>query len=72
MDNWIQRRVEESYFGQLERMLVRRLQNRHSEPGPPKSNVAEKCVNGSLNKLSIEMSEELDRLENLIAVERSK
>lgn len=69
MDTWVNRKEEDSYLSQLEQMLVKRLQNsddRQSRIEPEKSSPSH------LNKLSIEMNEELDRLENLINDEQKR
>ena len=69
MDSWVSRKAEDSYLGQLEQLLVKRLQNREDR----QSRVAMDNSSASrLNKLSIEMNEELDRLESMINDEHKK
>ena len=72
MNNRIQRKVENSYLGQLERMLVQRLQQEPEEGLEPTRAQSKKRVDSHLNQLSVEMNEELDRLENMILEEQSK
>ena len=66
MDSWVSRKVEDSYLGQLEQLLVKRLQNREDRQS---RNAIENSSASPLNKLSIEMNEELDRLESMISDE---
>ena len=72
MNHRLQRKVEDSYLGQLERMLVKRLQEQPEEGFEPTRIQSRKSIDSSLNQLSVEMNEELDRLENLILEEQSK
>lgn len=69
MNAWVNRKEEESYLGQLEQLVVQRLQNSSNEP-TPRDTRARKKEQVRLNKLSIEMNEELNRLETLIADEQ--
>ena len=69
MDTWVNRKEEDSYLGQLEQMLVKRLQNSDDRQSRIET---EKSSSSHLNKLSIEMNEELDRLENLINDEQKR
>ena len=69
MNAWVNRKEEESYLGQLEQLVVQRLQNSSSETVPP-ARRSRKPEQVRLNKLSIEMNEELNRLESLIAEEQ--
>ena len=69
MNAWVNRKEEESYLGQLEQLVVQRLQNSSNEPAPRDAR-ARKREQVRLNKLSIEMNEELNRLETLIADEQ--
>lgn len=69
MNAWVNRKEEESYLGQLEQLVVQRLQNSSNEPTPRDAR-ARKREQVRLNKLSIEMNEELNRLETLIADEQ--
>jgi hypothetical protein len=71
MNAWVNRKEEESYLGQLEQMVVQRLQNSSSETALP-ARRAGKPEHVRLNKLSIEMNEELNRLESLIAEEQKQ
>ncbi len=71
MESWVHRKEEESYLGQLEQLLVQRLQCGLDQ----KSSATKRSANGEpvgLNKLSKEMNEELDRLESLISQEQSR
>jgi len=68
MDNWIQRKEEESYLGQLEEMVVQRLRC-HSSENLDRLGHARQLSCRKLNRLSVELNEELERLENLIAEE---
>ena len=67
MDSWVSRKQEDSYLGQLEQLLVKRLQNREDRQS---RNAMENSSASRLNKLSIEMNEELDRLETMISDEQ--
>jgi len=67
MDSWVSRKEEDSYLGQLEQLLVKRLQNREDRQS---RNAMENSSASRLNKLSIEMNEELDRLESMISDEQ--
>jgi len=69
MDSWVSRKEEDSYLGQLEQLLVKRLQ---SQADRQSRNAMENSPASRLNKLSIEMNEELDRLESMISVEQKK
>ena len=71
MDTWVNRKEEESYLGQLEQMVVQRLQNSSDERTLPSKQVRNR-EQVRLNKLSIEMNEELNRLEALIAEEQKQ
>ena len=71
MNAWVNRKEEESYLGQLEQLVVQRLQKSTSETAPP-ARRARKPEHVRLNKLSIEMNEELNRLELLIAEEQKQ
>ncbi len=71
MNAWVNRKEEESYLGQLEQLVVQRLQNSSSETDPP-ARRARRREQVRLNKLSIEMNEELNRLELLIAEEQKQ
>ncbi len=71
MNAWVNRKEEESYLGQLEQLVVQRLQNSSSETFPPVRR-ARKREQVRLNKLSIEMNEELNRLEALITEEQKQ
>ena len=72
MNHRIQRKEEESYLGRLERMLVQRLQKQPEEGYAPTRIQSKKNVDSQLNQLSLEMNEELDRLENMILEEQAK
>lgn len=67
MTSWLQRKQEESYFSQLDQILVQRLHGRndhglsHSMHREPKRQDVK-----NRNKVSMEISDELDRLESLI------
>lgn len=69
MDSWVSRKEEDSYLGQLEQLLVKRLQ---SQADRQSRNAMENSPASRLNKLSIEMNEELDRLETMISDEQKK
>jgi hypothetical protein len=69
MNAWVNRKEEESYLGQLEQLVVQRLQNSSDEPTLSSTRVR-KREQVRLNKLSIEMNEELNRLEALIEEEQ--
>ena len=69
MDSWVSRKEEDSYLGQLEQLLVKRLQNREDRQS---RNAMKNSSASRLNKLSIEMNEELDRLESMISEENEK
>jgi len=71
MNAWVNRKEEESYLGQLELLVVQRLQNSSDERSLPSKRVR-KREEVRLNKLSIEMNEELNRLEALIADEQKQ
>jgi len=71
MNAWVNRKEEESYLGQLEQLVVQRLQNSSDEPSLTSKRVR-KREEVRLNKLSIEMNEELNRLEALIAEEQKQ
>lgn len=60
---WQQRNAEENYLGQLDNILVNRL--RHSEPTLSRFNRSSEQVK-TPNQVSIEITEELNRLEILI------
>ena len=68
MATWIQRKEEEKYFTQLDQMLVQRLQNGETALTRPsvRRQMIEHSESKTLNEISIEINEELDRLENLI------
>ncbi|MCY2982805.1 MAG: hypothetical protein NTY15_04115 [Planctomycetota bacterium] len=70
MNAWVNRKEEESYLGQLEQLVVQRLQKSSSETAPPAIRVR-KREQVRLNKFSIEMNEELNRLESMIAEEQN-
>ncbi len=71
MDSWVHRKEEESYLGQLEQLLVQRLQcgTDQKKTVRKRSRKSDPVV---LNRLSLEMNEELDRLESLISQEQSR
>ena len=71
MESWVNRKEEESYLGQLEQMLVQRLQFGLDQKSPTTKRSATGEPVG-LNKFSIEMNEELDRLESLISQEQAR
>jgi hypothetical protein len=71
MNAWVNRKEEESYLGHLEQLVVQRLQNSSDEPTLTAEPVR-KREQLRLNKLSIEMNEELNRLEALIAEEQKR
>lgn len=71
MGSWVHRKEEESYLGQLEQLLVQRLQCVVDQKKPA-SSCSVKRESVGLNKLSIEMNEELDRLESLISQEQAR
>ena len=60
---WQQRNAEDNYLGQLDQILVNRL--RHSEPIQSRFNRPSKQTK-TPNQISIEINEELNRLESLI------
>ncbi|MCE3014356.1 MAG: hypothetical protein ACK56W_15785 [Pirellula sp.] len=68
MISWQQREQEESYLRTLEELLLRRLRN-SDEPVPAVDGRATEGV--SLSRFSIEINEELDRLESILAEELS-
>jgi hypothetical protein len=63
MKTWQERRAEDSYLSQLDQMLVQRL--RQSEPILSRFKRPQKQVK-TPNQISIEINEELDRLESLV------
>ena len=67
MDSWVSRKEEDSYLGQLEQLLVKRLQNREERQSRA---TMDNSSASRLNKLSLEMNEELDRLESMISDEQ--
>ncbi len=69
MDTWVNRKEEDCYLGQLEQMLVKRLQNSEHRQTHIHQ---EKSSQSRLSKLSIEMNEELDRLESMINEEQKR
>jgi hypothetical protein len=72
MATWIQRKEEEQYFSQLDQMLVQRLRDREAAKARRKLGKASDHMDlKSLNELSLEINEELDRLESLINDEQS-
>lgn len=68
MENWIQRKEEESYLGMLEEIVVQRLLC-HSSESVSLSSHSKQNKTCNLNRLSVELNEELERLEALIAEE---
>jgi hypothetical protein len=68
MMSWQQREQEESYLRTLEELLLQRLRN-SDEPSPEVYGRSTEVV--SLSQLSIEINEELDRLETMLAEELS-
>ena len=68
MMSWQQREQEESYLRALEELLLQRLRN--SDELTPEVYVRTTEV-VSLSQLSIEINEELERLETMIAEELS-
>jgi hypothetical protein len=60
---WQQRNAEDNYLGQLDQILVNRL--RHSEPIQSRFHRPSKQTK-TPNQISIEINEELNRLESLI------
>ena len=68
MMSWQQREQEESYLRTLEELLLQRLRN-SDEPAPDVDGRATEVV--SLSQFSIEINEELDRLESMLAEELS-
>jgi hypothetical protein len=68
MMSWLQREQEESYLKTLEGLLIQRLRN-SDEPGVEPHERA--SVLTSLSPLSIEINEELERLETMLAEELS-
>lgn len=68
MMSWLQREQEESYLKTLEGLLIQRLRN-SDEPDVEPHERASAIV--SLSPLSIEINEELERLETMLAEELS-
>jgi len=68
MMSWQRREQEESYLRTLEELLLQRLRN-SDEPAPEVYVRTTEVV--SLSQLSIEINEELERLETMIAEELS-
>ncbi len=68
MMSWQQREQEESYLRTLEDLLLQRLRN-SDEPAPAVDGRTTEVV--SLSQFSIEINEELDRLESMLAEELS-
>ncbi len=66
--SWQRREQEESYLRTLEELLLQRLRN-SDEPAPEVYVRTTEVV--SLSQLSIEINEELERLETMIAEELS-
>ena len=68
MATWIQRKEEEKYFNQLDQMLVQRLQKGDSTETRlgGRWQKDEYSEEKTLNEISIEINEELDRLESLL------
>lgn len=68
MATWIQRKEEETYFNQLDQMLVQRLQKGDSTETRlgGRWQKEERSEDKTLNEISIEINEELDRLESLL------
>jgi hypothetical protein len=66
MSSFVARRVEESYLDQLEKLVVKRLK---SDPVGPSSSRLPSSSNSpsALNQFSIDMNDELNRLESLIS-----
>lgn len=63
MKTWQQRNAEENYLGKLDQILVNRL--RHCEPIQSRFNRASNQAK-TPNQISVEINEELNRLESLI------
>ena len=61
---WQQRQMEESYLGQLEQMLVGRLRN--ASYGRPMRSKASLRRVSELSQFSVDINEELSRLETMI------
>lgn len=68
MRSWLQREQEESYLKTLEERLLQRLRN-SDEPDFGVGGGAPELV--SLSQFSVEINEELDRLEMMLAEELS-
>jgi hypothetical protein len=68
MMSWLQREQEESYLKTLEGLLIQRLRN-SDEPDVEPHERASTLT--SLSPLSIEINEELERLETMLAEELS-
>ena len=66
MEDWIQRQEEEAYLEQLEQIVVQRLQI-EAQDSDDWSPTPKDFSN--LDRLSLEMNLELDRLEKMIAEE---
>jgi uncharacterized protein YicC (UPF0701 family) len=66
--SWLQREQEESYLKALEELLLQRLRN-SNEPDPDNDGVSSEVV--PLSQFSVEINEELDRLETMLAEELS-
>jgi hypothetical protein len=73
MATWIQRKEEEKYFSQLDQMLVQRLQkgNSTSTRVGGQWQKDDRSEAKTLNEISVEINEELDRLESLIEDQKS-
>ena len=61
---WQQRRLEESYLGQLEQMLVGRLRRR--DDGMSLRSRASFRRGCELSRFSLDINEELNRLEQMV------
>jgi len=61
---WQQRELEDSYLGQLEQMLVGRLRRR--DDGAPLRSRASLRRSSELSRFSLDINEELCRLELMI------
>lgn len=61
---WQQRQLEDSYLGQLEEMLVGRLRRR--DEGAPLRSRASLRRSSELSRFSLDINEELCRLELMI------
>jgi hypothetical protein len=68
MMSWLQREQEESYLKTLEELLLQRLRN-SDEPNDETDERIPEVV--SLSQFSIEINEELERLETMLAEELS-